>query len=147
LWNITKLNKQRKMRKTLKITDLSFDFRAHPSSGNLVLVEDKKAINQSIKTLIFLNLKDKFYNIDNTVGINDYLFENMSIVDADKLKENIKNILIKYEPRIEVDNVYILYNETLNSITVDIVYSIIAEDELNSLTLNFGTSKWITKYP
>ena len=68
------------MRKVLKITDLSYDFLAHPVTGNILLAKNEQAIKQSIKTLIFLNLYEKPYNPSIDVGINSYLFEQMNFI-------------------------------------------------------------------
>ena len=51
------------MKKILKITDISYNFLPHPITGNISLVKNNDAIKQSIKTLLFLNLYEKPYNM------------------------------------------------------------------------------------
>lgn len=130
------------MKKVLKITDLSYDFLAHPVTGNIVLAKNEIAIKQSIKTLIFLNLYEKPYNTNIDVGINSYLFEQINIVQIDKLKDSIKLILEQYESRIRVEDVQIYPEESTNSLNITIDYVILGETATpDSVSFIFGRSR------
>lgn len=130
------------MRKVLKITDLSYDFLAHPVTGNILLAKNEQAIKQSIKTLIFLNLYEKPYNPSIDVGINSYLFEQMNVVEADKLKNSIQTTLEQYEPRINIDDVIIYPEEETNSLNITINYTIVGElPTPDSVSFIFGRSR------
>lgn len=130
------------MKKVLKITDLSYDFLAHPVTGNVLLAKNEQAIKQSIKTLIFLNLYEKSYNPSIDVGINSYLFEQINLVQVDKLKNSIQTTLEEYETRITVDDVSIYPEEEKNSLNITINYTIIGElPTPDSVSFIFGRSR------
>lgn len=130
------------MKKVLKITDLSYNFLPHPITGNISLAKNEDAIKQSIKTLLFLNLYEKPYNLDIDTGIKYYLFELMNILDKDKLENNIKNILKRYETRIFLTDVDLNFNSDDNSIILSIKYNIIGETSSpDSVTFVFGRSR------
>jgi len=130
------------MRKVLKITDISYDFLAHPVTGNITLAKNEQAIKQSIKTLIFLNLYEKPYNPSIDIGINSYLFEQINVLEADTLKNNIKIILEKYESRIRVDNIQIYPNFDNNVLNILIEYTILGEIAIpDTVSFIFGKNR------
>lgn len=130
------------MKKVLKITDISYDFLAHPVTGNILLAKNEQAIKQSIKTLIFLNLYEKPYNPSIDVGINSYLFEQINLVQVDKLKNSIQTTLEQYETRITVDDVIVYPEQEKNSLNVTINYTIIGElPTPDSVSFIFGRSR------
>lgn len=130
------------MKKSLKITDISYNFLPHPVTGNISLVKNKDAIKQSIKTLLFLNLYEKPYNTNINVGIKYYLFENINLIDSQTIKENIRTVLENYETRIILNNVELFFVEKDNSIAITIEYTIVGETkEPDNVTLIFGRSR------
>ena len=113
------------MKRSLKVTDLDYSFRAHPITGNLVLKSGEDAIKQSVKTLILLNYFEKpFYVISGNV--KGLLFENFNIVEENKLKNRIFSILDQYEPRVKVSSVET--DVSGNSLNIRITYTIIGEE-------------------
>lgn len=130
------------MKKVLKITDLSYNFLPHPVTGNILLAKNEQAIKQSIKTLIFLNLYEKPYNPDINAEINLYLFENINLIQLDKLRESIQFIIEKYEQRININNIDIFPNELTNSLSITINYTIVGEVPIpDSISFIFGRSR------
>jgi phage baseplate assembly protein W len=118
------------MKKTLKITDLDFSFRAHPLSGNLVLKNGEEAIKQSVKNLVLLNMFEKPFS---RLGgnITNRLFEDFSFSLISSIKDDLVSLLSFYEPRIEVlpDEIFIdkdKIDENMLNITIN--YTIIGED-------------------
>lgn len=130
------------MKQEFKITDLSYNFLSHPVTGNLVLAKNQEAIKQSIKTLLFLNLYEKPYNLQINAGIRNYLFENINILDANILKSKIEIILLKFESRILLENIDLQYSESLNSIVILIKYKIVNQNNISdSISFVFGRSR------
>lgn len=130
------------MKQEFKITDLSYNFLSHPVTGNLVLAKNQEAIKQSIKTLLFLNLYEKPYNLQINAGIKNYLFENINILDADILKSKIEVILLKFESRILLEDINLQYLESLNSIAISINYKIVNQNNISdSISFVFGRTR------
>ena len=130
------------MKQEFKITDLSYNFLSHPVTGNLILSKNQEAIKQSIKTLLFLNLYEKPYNLQINAGIRSYLFENMNIVDADILKSKIEIILLKFEPRILLESIELQYLDRTNSMVIEIKYKIVNQNNISdSISLAFGRNR------
>jgi len=113
------------MKRSLKVTDLDYSFRAHPITGNLVLKSGEDAIKQSVKTLILLNYFEKPFSVISG-NVKALLFENFNIVEENKLKNRIFSILDQYEPRVKVSSVETDVSE--NSLNIRITYTIIGEE-------------------
>jgi len=130
------------MKQEFKITDLSYNFLSHPVTGNLILSKNQEAIKQSIKTLLFLNLYEKPYNLQINAGIRSYLFENINIVDADILKSKIEIILLKFEPRILIESIELQYLDRTNSMVIEIKYKIVNQNNISdSISFSFGRNR------
>lgn len=118
------------MKKTLKITDLDFSFRAHPLSGNLILKNGEECIKQSVKNLVLLNMFDKPFSIMGG-NITNKLFEDFNYSLVNEMKNDILGLLATYEPRIEIlpDDVEIDRDDIdKNTLNITIFYTIIGED-------------------
>ena len=113
------------MKKTLKITDVDYSFRDHPITGNLVLKSGPDAINQSVKTLVLLNIFEKPFSTISG-NISNKLFEQMNFTTETKIQEEIKTLLATYEKRVEVQDVLVEQKE--NALNIGIYYIIIGED-------------------
>ena len=118
------------MKKTLKITDLDFSFRAHPLSGNLVLKNGEDAIKQSVKNLVLLNMFEKPFSILGG-NITNKLFEDFNYALVNEMTNNLIGLLSFYEPRIEVlPSDVIIDRDKIdeNTLNITIIYTIIGED-------------------
>lgn len=113
------------MKKTLKITDLDYSFRAHPVTGNLMLKSGADAIKQSVKTLVLLNMFEKPFSIISG-NITNKLFNDFNYALENQTKNDIKKLLEIYEKRVEVTDVILNVNE--NTLNISIIYIILGED-------------------
>lgn len=87
-------------------TDVDFSFGAHPVTGDIVLAVDNRAIQQSIKNIVFTNTFERPFTSYNIAGnIRNALFENITPVFLKELEDDIKIALSNYEPRVVVESV------------------------------------------
>ena len=86
--------------------DLSFSFEKHPVTGDLINKTGANAIKQSVKNIV---LTQYFERLDPKLGSNLYnsLFELDSFIALNTLKERIHELVLRYEPRVDVLDVYI----------------------------------------
>jgi phage baseplate assembly protein W len=102
--------------------DIDLNFNVNPLTGDLNRKNNSDAVKQSLRTLLLLGLYEKPFNSDLNANIRGFLFENY-LLNGDKvLEENIRRILIKYEPRITLKSVLVSGIPDQNSIDITIEY-------------------------
>lgn len=118
-----------------RFTDIDMDFKRHPISSDLVRVRDEDAIKQALRNLIYT----KFYDVpfEPTKGnkIGGILFEPVSGASVHQLQYELRNLIDKYEPRVEVLNLKISISDDDTSYHVRLRYKII--NTINPVELTF----------
>ena len=106
--------------------DLPLDFTPHPVTGDIRPVTNETAIKRSIRNLLMTKKGSKPFNPDYGSNISDYLFTQLSGFSSYDLKESIFETLLKYEPRINVEDVMIreLYNDGIEIVVQYIVKNV-----------------------
>ena len=108
--------------------DLSMSFKFNPLSGDLITLKNENAIARAVRNIILTTPGEKFFDPDFGSNINEILFENVSEITADSIKEEIQNSLENYEPRLELIDVDVRPNYDINQFDVIISYRIIGVD-------------------
>lgn len=124
------------MKQVLNTTDLDFNFMANPFTGDVSVKTGVDAIKQSMKTILFLQKYEKAFNFDLDAGLTSYLFENFYPIFGKEIEEDIKKIILKYEPRVLPTNISVSFDNTQN-LNIVIVFSIVNQpNEQQTLTLS-----------
>lgn len=118
----------------LQYTDVNSNFKAHPVTGDLIVVKGNEAIKQSIKTLLSTKHYERLFQPEIGCSIDQYLFEPMSELNTIQMKRSIETALSTLEPRIELLNVSVLPEPDYNRYTITIVYGIISLNEEYTFT-------------
>lgn len=104
--------------------DLDFSFQKHPITNSVSIKKQLTSVKQSIMHLLTLREGDKPFHPEIKSPIYDYLFENTSVVMKVVLESEIRKYLSIFEPRIEIESVFINFpnvNEISCGITGKIV--------------------------
>lgn len=106
--------------------DLPLDFTPHPVTGDVRPVINETAIKRSIRNLLLTKKGSKPFNPDYGSNISDYLFTSLSGFSSYDLKESIFETLLKYEPRITVNDVMIreLYDDGIEIVVQYVVKNV-----------------------
>lgn len=118
-----------------KFVDLNPSFRANPITGDVGVLKNEDAIRQSVKTLILTQFGEKPFQplFGSTIG--NALFENFDSISLDQLSAQISELLTQFEPRIQFNEIEGIYDESTNSVELNIKYTIIGIP-LNQQSLN-----------
>jgi phage baseplate assembly protein W len=103
---MTLVNIQKTSRK-VDFSDLDLDFFAHPVTGDVVKKTGVDAISRSIRNLILTNFYDRPFNHQIGSNAQKLLFENITVMTANLLKDAIIQVIENYEPRAEVIDVMV----------------------------------------
>jgi len=111
-----------------KFVDVSFSFKKHPFTNDILTLRDENAIKRSILNLVFTNQGERFFNPLIGSNIRDYLFGLGTDETIIGLEDTIKQVLKNYEPRIDVKKVESVFSEENNSCDVTITYNILGSE-------------------
>lgn len=107
-------------------SDLDFNFYRNPVTDDVAKKLDDNAIKQSIKNLILMRRFESPFHPEIYSQITDSLFDTVTPVSIAMMKRAITYTIENFEPRVSLLSVNIQDNTLTNSITIDIVYQIIA---------------------
>ena len=105
--------------------DISLSFKKHPVTNDVTVLRNEDAIKKSVINLTRTRINERFFNELIGTSIGDSLFENMNSGIESALEEEITSLLSNYEPRIELNSVYVTANQDSNEMSVQIDYNIV----------------------
>lgn len=115
--------------------DINLDFVGHPLTGDIVAATDVESIKKSLRNLVQTDLYDCPFNPDKGTNIRGSLFENFSPFTAEFIRAKINEMVDKYEPRVEVQQINIYQKDDQNSLEVTIYFKIIELNRQEELTV------------
>ena len=108
--------------------DLSISFKFNPLSGDLIALKNENAIARAVRNIVSTTPGEKFFDPDFGSSVSEILFENVDDITAISIKDEIKNSLQNYEPRVEIIDVKVNPNFDENQFDVIITYRIVGID-------------------
>ena len=117
--------------------DISMSFEVNPINDDLISVKNRTAIARSIRNLVLTVPGERFFNENLGSRISEILFDTLDELSASSIRDEIEETIIKYEPRVKLDNVEVKPNYDNHEFDVTITYDIIGIDAL-SQELNFA---------
>jgi len=117
--------------------DISLSFKANPITNDVIGVRNDIAISRSIRNLVLTTPGERFFNPDLGSRVSQSLFENIDEISAATIRDEIEETIIRYEPRVKLQDVKAIPNFDENSFYVTITYDIIGIEALPQ-QLNFA---------
>jgi phage baseplate assembly protein W len=74
-------------------------------AGRLTTASDEALIDQSIRTILGTNPGERAMRPDFGAGLRAFVFEPMNVTTLEALRNRVRDSLIDWEPRIDVDQV------------------------------------------
>ena len=108
--------------------DISMTFQRHPLNDDIIALKNEKAIARSVRNIVFTVPGDKFFNEDFGSRVSEVLFENIDNISANLIKQEIKQSITAYEPRVILLSVEVNPEFDNNEFNVKITYKIVGAD-------------------
>jgi phage baseplate assembly protein W len=108
--------------------DISATFQTNPLNDDLIAIKNETAIARSIRNIVFTLPGEKFFDEDFGSDVSRLLFENMTDLTANTLKNQISESISNFEPRVRLIRVTTNPNFDNNEYNVTIQYQIIGID-------------------
>jgi phage baseplate assembly protein W len=108
--------------------DISMSFQVNPLNRDLISLKNQSAIARSIRNIVFTLPGEKFFNSDFGSRIGRSLFENVDEITASIIRDEIRNSINRYEPRVNLIEVKTYPDYDNNTFDVSIIYRIVGVD-------------------
>ena len=105
--------------------DISMTFQSNPLNSDLIAIKNETAIARSIKNIVFTVPGEKFFTPNFGSNVRRMLFENIDEIAASNIRDEIRQSIINYEPRVELIDVSAIPDYDNNSFDVSINYRIV----------------------
>ena len=110
-------------------SDLDLDFIAHPTTGDVVKKTGVDAIKRSIRNLILTNFYDRPFQSNIGSNAQKLLFENATPIVAGFLKDAIREVVTKFEPRVKLIDLRVNFDYDNNGYNATLTFSINSRPE------------------
>tara|TARA_Y100000996_G_scaffold376356_1_gene327695 strand:+ start:234 stop:635 length:402 start_codon:yes stop_codon:yes gene_type:complete len=105
--------------------DISASFKSNPLNSDLIGLKNANAIARAIRNLILTEPGEKPFQPDLGSEVYSSLFNTLDQITASNIKQQIENTIVKYEPRVDLDEVVVEANQYKNAFDVQIFYEIV----------------------
>ena len=117
------LKNQNKITARRWYTDIDLNIRPHPSSGDLVVKQDKDAVKRSIRNIMLTNHYERPFKPNFGANLRSLLFELADDITKMEIRQQIVEALQNFEPRVAVDNIY-LTQDRANRLHINLHYGV-----------------------
>ena len=117
--------------------DISMSFEVNPITDDIIGVKNDTAIARSIRNLVLTSPGERFFNPKLGSEVNEILFDTVDDISAAVIRDEIEQTIIKFEPRVKLEDVKVKGDFDNNQFDVTITYDVIGVDALPQ-QLNFA---------
>ena len=117
-----KSNSKRNVR---KFSDIDLSFTRNLVTSDVVQIEDVIAVKRSVKNLVQTNFYERPFQPELGCGIRELLFENFTPMTKVFLERKIEEVIVNYEPRVNLQNVAVDDDQDRNRLVVDIYFYVV----------------------
>mgnify|MGYP000235552920 FL=1 len=110
--------------------DLSVTFKKHPVTDDLVQVKDKAAIVQAIQGILLTRKGERPFQPELGCDVQNMLFEPLDYASAGTIKQEIRETIDRYEPRVTVTKLDCTPDFDNNGYNVEMLYTIIGREDV-----------------
>ena len=104
--------------------DLDLSLTLHPIRKDIIPLKDDNAIKNSVKNLLISNFYERPFSRDVGANLRALLFEPADSITRIALKDNIRRVIRKYEPRVVLRGIQINYQDDSNAYNITVIFKI-----------------------
>ena len=118
------------LKRSVKIyKDINLNFSRHPVTGDIATLSDVDAVKRSVRNLVQTNFYERHFHPEIGSDIRKSLFEPISPVVAQMIARRVEDLIINFEPRVELSSVVCLGDIDSNEYNIQIEFYL-----LNAMT-------------
>ena len=112
-------------RNSRRFRDIDLDFSRNAVTNDVNIVEDVVAVKRALKNLVQTNFYERPFQPELGCGIRELLFENFTPMTKVFLERKIEEVIVNYEPRVNLQNVAVDDDQDRNRLVVDIYFYVV----------------------
>ena len=112
-------------RNSRKFRDIDLDFNRNAVTNDVNIVEDVIAVKRALRNLVQTNYYERPFQPELGCGIRELLFEPFTPMTKVFLERKIEEVIVNYEPRINLQNVAVDDDQDRNRLVVDIYFYVV----------------------
>ena len=112
-------------RNSRRFRDIDLDFTRNAVTNDVNVVEDVIAVKIALKNLIQTNFYERPFQPELGCCIRELLFENFTPMTKVFLERKIEEVIVNYEPRVQLQNVGVDDDQDNNRLVVDIYFYVV----------------------
>tara|TARA_B100000287_G_scaffold434974_1_gene501230 strand:+ start:4949 stop:5362 length:414 start_codon:yes stop_codon:yes gene_type:complete len=114
--------------------DFSIGFKPNPNTEDFTVVKNENAIKQSIRNLVSTGYTERPFQPKKGSRLRQMLFEPFDVFVGEEIKEEIRNVVTRFEPRVGLNDVRLFPDRNdENTLHIEIDYTIIGETLVQSV--------------
>jgi phage baseplate assembly protein W len=117
-------------RANVNYKDLDLDFGRNVVTNDVNKLTNVEAVKRSVRNLVNTSHFDRPFHPEIGSDVRALLFENMTPLTALNLQRKVQEVLINFEPRIRLVQIYATPNYDGNSYQLSIYFYVIGTTEL-----------------
>ena len=115
--------------------DLDLSLKLHPIRKDIIPLKDDAAIKNAIKNLLISNFYERPFQDDLGANLRGLLFEPAGVLTNIELRDNIRSVVEKYEPRVSVRAINITDIKDRNEYRIQVNFKIKEFDSNDSVEI------------
>jgi phage baseplate assembly protein W len=112
------------IKKVKKFVDLDLSFKVNPFTKDIYLKTDEEAVKTALKNLIQTRNFERPFHPEIGTQVHSLLFENFSPAVKIAMERTIQQAIESYEPRVRLIDLSIIETDDINTLDVNIVFSL-----------------------
>ena len=112
-------------RNSRSFRDIDLDFNRNSVTNDINVVENVVAVKRAVRNLVQTNFYERPFQPELGCGIRELLFENFTPMTKVFLERKIEEVIVNYEPRVQLQNVAVDDDQDNNRLVVDIYFYVV----------------------
>ena len=105
--------------------DLDLDFQINSATKDIQKLTDVESVKRAVRNLINTNFYERPFQPELGCGVRELLFENFTPMTKVFLERKIEEVIVNYEPRVNLQNVAVDDDQDKNRLVVDIYFYVV----------------------
>lgn len=107
-----------------KFRDIDLSFKVNPFTKDLYIKQDEEAVKTALRHLILTKNFERPFHPEVGTQVTSLLFENFSPSVRIAMEKTIEDAILKFEPRVKLNNISILELQDANTLEVTINFTL-----------------------